>query len=217
MEEKEKKVPKLIRDLGMMFPNENSKQKRRYGLYKCPFCGKEFEAITDNIKSGNIQSCGCLTTATHGLSKHPLFNIWRGMISRCLSPNNKAFKNYGGRGITVCERWQNPINFVEDMFPSFEKGLTLDRIDVHGNYEPENCRWVTRNIQSQNTRKLKSTNTSGYRGVSYYKKYGKWSVRISVNNKIKYLGYFINPEEGARAYDQYIIDNNLEHTKNFEY
>lgn len=218
----ENKVPKLIRDVGMMFPTENSKKKRRYGLYECPFCGNEFEAQTDNIKSEKQKSCGCSKRENsgpikHGLSNHPLFGIWSAMISRCGSPKNKAFKYYGGRGITVCERWKNPINFIEDMFPSFEEGLTLDRINVDGNYEPDNCRWVDRNTQAQNTRKIMITNTSGYRGVCWHKKYNKWQVRIAVNNKNKHLGCFTNPEEAARVYDQYVIDNNLSHTKNFEY
>ena len=106
-------------------------------------------------------------------------------------------------------------NFVEDMLPSFEKGLTLDRLDVNGNYAPENCRWTDKNTQAQNTRKLRNTNKSGYRGVCWDKSIGKWKVQITINSKIKYLGYFTDPEEGARTFDQYIIDNNLEHTKNF--
>ena len=207
--------PQLIRDLGMRFPTENSKQKKRYGLYKCSFCDKEFEARTGDIKSGNTKSCGCLTTATHGLRKHRMYSIWNNMMTRCYNMNTDEYKHYGGRGITVCERWHNIENFIEDIYPSFEEGLTLDRINVDGNYEPDNCRWVDKSTQAQNTRKLKSTNTSGYRGVSWYKGTGKWQVRITINSKIKYLGYFTDPEEGARAYDQYIIDNNLAHTKNF--
>lgn len=214
MEEKEKKIPNLIRDVGMRFPLETSKQKKRYGLYECPFCGNEFKAITGHIKNGKQKSCGCLTKP-HGLSNHILYHTWNNMMKRCYNLKRPDYISYGGRGITVCERWQNPINFIEDMFPSFEKGLTLDRIDVHGNYEPDNCRWADRNTQAQNTRKLKSTNTSGYRGVCWDKSMGKWVVQITINYKTKHLGYFTNPEEAARAYDQYIIDNNLAHTKNF--
>ena len=215
MEEKEKKVPKLIRDLGTRFPLETSKRKIRYGLYECPFCGNEFEALTGDIKRGKQKSCGCLTK-THGLRKHRLYSTWNNMMRRCNNIRRKDYKNYGGRGISVCERWHNIENFIEDMYPSFEEGLTLDRINVEGNYEPDNCRWIDRNTQAQNTRKLKSTNTSGYRGISWHKRVGKWIVRIQISNKNKHLGCFTNPEDGARAYDQYIIDNNLAHTKNFE-
>jgi len=208
--------PELLQDLGIRFPTENSTQKARYGLYKCPFCNNEFEANTNSVKSGKQKSCGCLTK-THGLTKHRLYSIWNSMMARCYNINKNSYINYGGKGIIVCERWHNINNFIEDMFPSFEEGLTLDRIDVEGNYEPDNCRWIDRNTQAQNTRKLKSTNTSGYRGVYLNKSRGKWQVEITVNNKKKHLGCFTNPEEGARAYDQYIIDNNLAHTKNFEY
>ena len=217
MTEDKEILPELVKDLGMRFPTELSKQRRRYGLYRCKYCGNLFEALVNSIKKGNTKSCGCLRGEAHRLTNHPLFNIWRAMISRCESPNNKAFKNYGGRGITVCERWKNPINFVEDMFPSFKKGLTLDRINVDGNYELKNCRWVDRNTQAQNTRKIMSTNRSGYRGVSWHKSVGKWISKIALNNKSNHLGCFTSSEEAARAYDKYIIDNNLAHTKNFDY
>ena len=213
----EEKVPELLEDLGMKFPTENSKQKTRYGLYECPFCGNEFRALTNNIKRGTTKSCGCLTTATHGLTKHRMYSIWRGMMERCYNMSKVEYKNYGGRCISVCERWHNIENFIEDMVPSFEEGLTLDRINVDGNYEPDNCRWADKSTQTQNTRRLRSTNKSGYRGVSWDKRVCKWRVQIAVNNKVKHLGCFTTPEEAARVYDQYIIDNNLEHTKNFDY
>ena len=208
-------TPVLLEDLGMRYPTENSKKKKHYSLYECPFCSNEFEAHTYYIKSGKQKSCGCLTK-THGLSTHRLYSIWTGMMARCYNMNTNNYINYGSNGIRVSERWHNVANFIEDMFPSFIEGFTLDRKDVTGNYEPNNCRWADRSTQAQNTRKLKSTNTSGYRGVFWHKGTGKWVVRISVNNKSKHLGCFTNPEEGARAYDQYIIDNNLSHTKNFD-
>ena len=157
-------------------------------------------------------------TKSHGLSNHRLYKTWSGMMERCYktSKGSKNYSGYRGRGIIVCERWHNVANFIEDMFPSFIEGLSLDRINVEGNYEMENCRWVDKNTQAQNTRKIMITNTSGYRGVCWDKRECKWKVRITVNNKSKHLGYFTNPEEGARAYDQYIIDNNLAHTKNFD-
>lgn len=213
MEEKEK-VPELLDDLGMKFPTENSKKKTRYGLYECPFCGSEFKALTGDIKSGKQKSCGCLKRE-HNLTKHRLYNLWNGMMARCYNINQDNYKNYGGRGISVCERWHNIENFIEDLYSSFEEGLSLDRLDVNGNYEPENCRWVDKNTQAQHTRKIRNTNTSGYRGVSWHKSRGKWQVQIVINNKKKHLGYFTDPADGARAYDQYIIDNNLAHTKNF--
>ena len=214
-------TPKLIRDLGMRFPTENSKEKKRYGLYECQYCGKEFETAIQKVKRGNTKSCGCQRKGgnreyiTHGVSQHRLYKTWIGMYDRCYNKNNKYFKNYGGRGITVCEKWYQIENFIEDMYPSFEEGLTLDRIDVNGNYEPDNCRWVTREIQQRNTRKLMKTNTSGFRGVSWGKDKQKYTINIWVEGKNIYLGYYHNPEQGALIYDTYVRENNLEHTKNF--
>ena len=216
MKEEEYEKPILLEDLGMRFPTENSKQKARYGLFKC-FCGNEFEAIIASVKKGNTKSCGCLKNqdrVTHGLTKHRLYNTWNQMMRRCHNPEHKNYIDYGGRGITVCERWHSIENFIEDMFPTFEEGLTLDRIDVDGNYEPSNCRWVDKYIQAQNTRLLRDNNKSGFRGVYWHKANNKWRVRIMVSNKRINLGYFNTAIEGAIAYNNYIIENNLEHPLN---
>ena len=209
--------PILLEDLGMKFPTENSKQKARYGLFKC-FCGNEFEVIVYTVRNGHTKSCGCLRNnvhkITHGLTKHRLFEIWRNMMSRCYNHKNKHYKDYGGREITVCERWHSIENFIDDVFPTFEEGLTLDRINVDGNYEPSNCRWATRNIQARNTRLLRDDNKSGFRGVYWHKATGKWVAAIVVDSKKIHLGYFNTAEEGAVAYNNYVIKNNLEHTLN---
>lgn len=151
----------------------------------------------------------------HNLSRHILYGVWVDMKRRCFNPDRKEYKNYGGRGITVCNEWLNIANFINDMFPSFTKGLTLDRINNNGNYEISNCRWVNRNTQMRNTRILRINNTSGFRGVTLGQNGKKWRARITIKNKIKHLGYFDTPINAAKAYDKYIIDNNLEHTRNF--
>ena len=213
--EKEKDMtPILLEDLGMRFPKENSKRKYRYGLYQCQYCGKEFEAQIQSIKNGHTKSCGCQSTKytnPHGLAQHKLYNTWNMMKSRCYTPKNKAYKHYGGRGIKVCDRWLDINNFIEDMYPTWKEGLSLDRIDVDGNYEPDNCRWTTNEVQNRNTRDICKNNTSGYRGVSWQKKDKIWIASIRVNSKYIYLGSYKTALEAAKSYERYVRINNLEH------
>ena len=88
-------------------------------------------------------------------NRHPLFSTWQGMHNRCKYPNSMSYKNYGGRGIKVCERWENFWNFVEDMGEKPTPKHTLDRINNDGDYTPDNCRWATRIEQYHNRRKEK--------------------------------------------------------------
>lgn len=212
----------LLEDLGMSYPNENSNHKKRYGIYKC-FCGNEFRASVENVKANHTKSCGCYAkeliaklNKTHGLTNHRLYYVWDAMINRCHNSSNKAYKDYGARGIIVCKEWHDVKNFINDMYPSYEEGLTLDRKDNNLGYSPENCRWVTRSVQVRNTRRIGSTNTSGYRGVCLKKSRNIFMAYITINNKLIHLGYFKTAIEAAKARDKYIDDNNLEHTKNFD-
>jgi hypothetical protein len=98
--------PILIKNLGMMFPTEKSKERRRYGIYKCGFCGTNFKASTSNISTGNTKSCGCYnkriaseTHKTHGLGYTRLYNIWNNMKDRVFNTKHKHYNDYGGRGI----------------------------------------------------------------------------------------------------------------------
>lgn len=204
----------LLEDLGYLKPKETSNYKKRYGLYKC-FCGNEFTTVIQSVKRGLTQSCGCLgTNNKHNLANHRLYATWKQMNARCNNPKSKSYNDYGARGVKVCDEWHNMENFIKDMFSSYAEGLTIDRIDVDGDYEPNNCRWTSREIQQRNKRIYKN-NKSGHNGVCWHKIANKWMVGIKVNNKKIHLGYFDNVQDGALAYDKYIIDNNLEHTKNF--
>jgi len=211
-------TPILVKDLGMIYGTETSKEKRRYGIYRCE-CGNEFRALTYNVKNGKIVSCRCYwkqLITTHGATKHKLFSVWNGIIARTTNENEKSFKDYGARGIKMCDEWINsPQAFFAWCYENgYEKGLQIDRINNDGNYEPLNCRFVIKNINARNTRILKSTNTSGYRGVSWHKRDKVWAAGIGLNGKRKYIGSFATPLEAAIAYDRFVIENNLEHTKN---
>ena len=207
----------LIKDLGMLYPTQTSKQKSRYGLFKC-FCGTEFKTQTGRVKRKSTRSCGCLVggqSTINGLTKHRLYNTWQHMINRCNNINADNYKYYGEKGVAVCDEWLSLENFIEDMYPTYKEGLTLDRENNDIGYNKSNCRWANRKTQSRNTSRLISTNTSGYRGVSFHKRIQKFISQICVNFKKVHLGYFKDPIEAAKAYDKYIIDNNLEHTRNF--
>lgn len=132
-------------------------------LLRCD-CGKEItmpaSEYTKQHQRGVLASCGCKKRESigrkntkHGMSKHPAFAVWRSLIDRCTLPSHQAWKNYGGRGITVCERWRTSFeNFWADMGETYQPGLTLDRRDNNGNYEPGNCRWVSARQQCRNKR-----------------------------------------------------------------
>ena len=210
--------PILIEDLGFLFANENSNQKSHYGIFKCGLCGTEFKTMLYKVKSGHTKSCGCYnkrrikeTNTKHGLIETRLYTIWANIKDRTLNPKYKKYNDYGGRGINICEEWKNDFMsfYAWAMTNGYSDELSIDRIDNDGGYSPENCRWTTKTIQRRNTRIAKN-NTSGVKGVSYCRKYRKYSAYIHINKKKVSLGYFQTAVEGAIAYNNYIIENNLE-------
>ena len=139
------------------------------------------------------------------------------MLQRCYNERDASFGGYGGRGIGVCSAWRDAATFCRwALANGYRDDLTLDRIDNDGDYEPANCRWTTRAVQSRNGRRIRATNTSGYRGVSSVlsSRARPWRASISVSDKDVHLGCFQTAEEAARAYDTYVIRHGLEHTTN---
>lgn len=142
-----------------------TKNKTRYWKCLCD-CGKISYPSSNSLNMGHTKSCGCLnhvpTTETHGLSKKtPIYFVWKELRHRCSNPNHKSFKNYGGRGITVCTQWEDFKTFYdwavlngykEETLKNGKNKLTIDRIDVNGNYEPSNCRFITNQEQARNKR-----------------------------------------------------------------
>ncbi len=181
---------------------------RGYSLVECPICFAHFDTRNDRVKT--IKSCSFCqrkkASTTHGDSGTRLYKSWQGMIARGNSTDkSKYFCN-----IKVCPEWKNYEEFKQwSMNNGYEDDLTIDRIDTFKDYEPDNCRWVSMVTQAQNTRLLRSSNTSGYRGVFWHKKGNKYSSSIQVDNKTFQLGLFATKELGAIAYNNHIIENKL--------
>ena len=210
----------LVKDLGMQYPTEISKQKTRYGLYKCPLCSDNFKATVNNVNRGrtiNCNDCKNKKNEKHGKCKTRLYSIWTDIKQRILNKKSEAYIYYGGRGIELCKEWE--VDFLSFEGWALDNGysdkLTLDRKDNDGNYNPSNCRWTNENIQKQNTRRLRKNNTTGYRGVS--RKRGGFVCGITVNSKKIHIGQYDTAEEAGRSYDEYVLYNCLEHTTNYSY
>lgn len=183
-----------------------NKNKQTMWLCQCD-CGNKVIVSGGNLKNGHTTSCGCYSIQNkikrakeknpcykHGLYNTRLNRIWNSMKKRCYLKTHKAYKNYGGRGIKVCDEWLDKengfINFYHwAMSNGYKEDLTIDRIDTNGNYEPNNCRWATREEQQNNKRN------------NHYLEYGgeihtlaEWSKK----NKINYntlLSRFYNKKE----------------------
>ena len=150
----------------------------------------------------------------HGLSKHPLYNLWSTIKQRCYNPKRARFKDYGGRGIVMCEEWKN--NFLAfykwalDFGWDYDHDLQIDRCDNEGPYSPGNCRFVKCRKNILNKRNLRSTNKSGFTGVSFSIKKEKWRSEIRIHYKLHFLGLYNSIEEAVEARNKYIRQNNLE-------
>lgn len=134
--------------------------RNKKAIWKCLCdCGKYSEVPTSHLRSGHTTSCGCyhaeiskIVNTTHGKRKDKLYMVWSGMKKRCCNPNGPGYKNYGGRGISVCDEWKNDFQAFYDwaMANGYDEKLTIERKNVNGNYEPSNCEWIPMREQYYN-------------------------------------------------------------------
>lgn len=201
----------MERGKGRVQPRKGrSDEMRTTWILECK-CGNYLEVLQNQItrKSPSPLSCGCLKRAgrlTHGLSRHPLYIKWVGMKQRCYNVKDSSYLFYGGRGIVVCKRWKNSVaNFIEDMGPTYQEGLTLDRIRNDGNYGPNNCKWSTVTEQAKNKRS--SLNVKIFGG---YFSLVEIANAISVPKSTVYVKYHAL---GLKEFRQYCRDKSKEVNK----
>ena len=191
-----------IPDSRIIVVKQTGKDKYRNNMYLCECsCGKSFETTSTSIFNGRCKSCGCLKVETalknmasfkkHGLAKTRPYQIWSNMKRRCYNHTDSEYKNYGGRGIKICDEWlEDFVSFYEWAQSSgYNDFLTIDRKDVDGDYCPENCRWVTMRVQCNN--KTDNHNIT-YNGETHT--LSQWSEILDVNyytlrSRINILGW----------------------------
>lgn len=180
----------VIKDSG-----KRSKSRGVYWVCRCN-CGNIKLVEGRLLKTGNTKSCGCYhkslewqTSKKHGMSQTPTYRSWNSMIQRCRDEQNASYKNYGAKGIYVCDRWKIFENFLQDMGER-PKNKTLDRINSSLGYSAENCRWANSKLQSANKK-----------ADGYSKNGKKWMARImNLSGERIYLGAFATEQEAKNAY-----------------
>ena len=201
---------KVFNRLTVIKRDRNNKYGRRMWLCQCS-CGNIKPVIGQLLKEGRVKSCGCLlrenvsiANSTHKLSRSPLYKIFYSMKQRCLNPNDKSYKYYGGKGVTIYQNWID--NFLEfntwAIENGYSKGLSIDRINNDGDYEPKNCRWVTHLEQVNNQKSnihveydgetMTLSQAARNSGISY------WTLYSRVRNNCSQKKLFNTPIHGKK-------------------
>lgn len=195
-------------------------------LVKCK-CGIEYkispQALFRNNYVKECNNCSSLKKikgyeVIGGLRNHPAYNILDGIKRRCENKKHNKYIYYGGRGITVCDEWKKSfLSFCKWADENgYRKGLTIDRIDPNGNYEPSNCRFIEFCFQGEN-KHIQTNNTSGYSGVSFQKNINKWFSYYWYKRKRVNCGYYNSKEEAYLARETMLKKNNIKYKRiNYE-
>lgn len=177
---------------GKLVVIEKAEKKQHY-VCKCD-CGNTSVVFRGNLTRGNSRSCGCVRLTANGLSElhRAEYYCWSGIIKRCTNPSDKSFKNYGARGISVCEEWRTSFEqFLTDMGPRPSPEHSIDRVNNDGNYEPANCRWANTYEQANNTRKNTFFTYDGER-LTFSQLADKYHIpRTTLINRVHKLGWSI--------------------------
>lgn len=175
------------------------KKIKNFGNYqfvkaKCDCDDNIREYRVDQLKCGNTKSCGCLSRekaaqrmTKHGLSGTRIYSIWKDMRKRCNNSNSSTYKYYGRKGIKVCDEWNDFMNFYNwSMKNGYADELTIDRVDSSGNYEPNNCRWITKskNIAKRNKENIRITRVYKYTSPDYKTGYFNNAAEFARNNNL---------------------------------
>lgn len=184
--------------LTVLFRNGTNHYKKVMWRCLCE-CGKETDVIAGALVTGNTTSCGCAlkeVITKHGGTNKGSYNTWRAMMRRCYKQQDKDYARYGAKGVSVCDRWHEYLNFAIDMGePSGDE--TLDRIDVYGNYNPNNCRWAGVKTQNRNVR-VRATSKTGITGVTQTIS-GTFMAKVTVSKKSFYSKCYKTIEEAIAA------------------
>lgn len=197
----------VIEKVGYKYSNTGHKDI----VWKCECdCGNSTQTITPYLKRGTTKSCGCLKNETlnyhnfkHGLSNYKLYSVWSGMKDRCYRENCDSYKHYGKRGISMCNEWKCSFDLFHDwaVQNGYQQGLTIERINVNGNYEPSNCTWIPKSEQSKNRR---SNHYIAYKEQIHT--ISEWAIIIGVSRNI--VRYYIDKFKDDEPYAiQYIYEN----------
>jgi hypothetical protein len=167
--------------------HKDSSSSKAYWMCVCE-CGTYKSIAQNNLRAGKSTSCGCfmreqvsISRTSHGRSRDPIYEIFKGLLARCLNENHHAYNSYGGRGITVCDRWHRDTpnafeNFLEDMGERPSNKHSIDRINNDGDYSPGNCQWANSTAQANNR---SSNRNLTYKGSTCT--IAQWSLKLGVN------------------------------------
>lgn len=202
----------IISDVSNLSYSSKQRVRVRCDYQVSPNCKDIYEirydAAFQNLTQNNNIKCVCCSRYKVKKFGHKLYDVWRAMFKRCYNPKCQSYKDYGKRGIKVCKEWHN--NFSSFKIWAIDNGykedLEIDRINNDGNYNPNNCRFVTVQQNAMN-RRGKSNTTSKYKGVFFDKNSpNKWRAKISKGGKHFYLGYFSTENEAAQAYNDKAVE-----------